>query len=350
MAAQVALKRQQAAEDAIALGLRVMTGDADQNSAYLPAGPVWGVLDPTRTATAVAPGDRERNGGVGDEIADVSQLATTSHNNVLHQRLDSYDDNSSETSQEDSRCPSNCEKVKEENEQSTPTAGNSPTENSPTIPYHQPISNAGDIRTQANDAPIHAVQNKSNRPDSLDVLSRLFPAHRPEVLELILVQGCRGDLVKAIEYLLSFQQKSGAVDSPKFVFPTPPPTTFSDSPFFKNADVSIGNSAVAAGLLTPTFGNLQFPIAYRAAPVASLASLIRTPPASAYDQQQWLSRSLHQNYANQGFLANRSMTYPPPQQSLHIGFNVLDLLKNEDRKKRDRSPSTVNDESSKSAE
>ena len=38
MAAQVALKRKQAAEDAIALGLRVVSG---QSISRLPAGPIW---------------------------------------------------------------------------------------------------------------------------------------------------------------------------------------------------------------------------------------------------------------------------------------------------------------------
>lgn len=40
MAAQVALKRQQAAEDAIALGLRAISGETSRLN-YLPPGPVW---------------------------------------------------------------------------------------------------------------------------------------------------------------------------------------------------------------------------------------------------------------------------------------------------------------------
>lgn len=40
MAAQVALKRQQAAEDAIALGLRAISGQHN-GLGYLPEGPVW---------------------------------------------------------------------------------------------------------------------------------------------------------------------------------------------------------------------------------------------------------------------------------------------------------------------
>lgn len=42
---------------------------------------------------------------------------------------------------------------------------------------------------------------RANRPP-LDVLQRIFPAHKPPVLELIL-RGCGGDLVGAIEVLLS---------------------------------------------------------------------------------------------------------------------------------------------------
>jgi doublesex- and mab-3-related transcription factor 4/5 len=47
MAAQVALKRKQAAEDAIALGLRVVSG---QSIDHLPQGPVWNFGADTNTA------------------------------------------------------------------------------------------------------------------------------------------------------------------------------------------------------------------------------------------------------------------------------------------------------------
>lgn len=42
MAAQVALKRQQAAEDAIAMGLRACSPNGPYH--YLPSGPIWGTL------------------------------------------------------------------------------------------------------------------------------------------------------------------------------------------------------------------------------------------------------------------------------------------------------------------
>ena len=43
MAAQVALKRQQAAEDAIAIGFRAVAGGSDGLTACLPPGPIVGL-------------------------------------------------------------------------------------------------------------------------------------------------------------------------------------------------------------------------------------------------------------------------------------------------------------------
>ncbi|XP_061585879.1 doublesex- and mab-3-related transcription factor 3a [Cololabis saira] len=48
---------------------------------------------------------------------------------------------------------------------------------------------------------------RANRPP-LDVLKKIFPAHKPPVLELIL-RGCGGDLVGAIEVLLSSRSPDG---------------------------------------------------------------------------------------------------------------------------------------------
>ncbi|XP_068422669.1 doublesex- and mab-3-related transcription factor 3a isoform X1 [Clinocottus analis] len=48
---------------------------------------------------------------------------------------------------------------------------------------------------------------RANRPP-LDVLKKIFPAHKPPVLELIL-RGCGGDLVGAIEVLLSSRSHDG---------------------------------------------------------------------------------------------------------------------------------------------
>ena len=45
---------------------------------------------------------------------------------------------------------------------------------------------------------------RPGRLSSLEILERLYPAQRRAVLELVL-QGCNGDVVKAIEHFLSAQ-------------------------------------------------------------------------------------------------------------------------------------------------
>lgn len=52
---------------------------------------------------------------------------------------------------------------------------------------------------------------RANRPP-LEVLKKIFPAHKPPVLELIL-RGCGGDLVGAIEVLLSSRGPDGSAQS-----------------------------------------------------------------------------------------------------------------------------------------
>jgi len=52
------------------------------------------------------------------------------------------------------------------------------------------------------------------RLSNLDILERVFPLHRKSVLELVL-QGCNGDLVKAIEQFLSAQDTIDAQGKPE---------------------------------------------------------------------------------------------------------------------------------------
>ncbi|KAH3721157.1 hypothetical protein DPMN_064073 [Dreissena polymorpha] len=53
------------------------------------------------------------------------------------------------------------------------------------------------------------------RLSNLDILERVFPLHRKSVLELVL-QGCNGDLVKAIEQFLSAQDTLEARGKPEY--------------------------------------------------------------------------------------------------------------------------------------
>uniref|UniRef100_A0A914VKA8 DM domain-containing protein n=1 Tax=Plectus sambesii TaxID=2011161 RepID=A0A914VKA8_9BILA len=144
MAAQVALKRQQAAEDAIALGLRVVSGQCPEGLSYLPPGPVWGE----------ASADDDDDGSDDDD-------------DNMEAKIDVEGDT-------DEKC-----------EQKTPI---------------RRIT-----KSPLNKSAVHSTTDSSEfrpgRLTALEMLSRLFDRQRPEVLELVL-EGCNGDLIKAIEHFL----------------------------------------------------------------------------------------------------------------------------------------------------
>lgn len=71
MAAQVALKRQQAAEDAIIMGLRACSPDGHYG--YLPQGPIFG----SRGETDVEDIDKDSVDGGDNDIQDVAGKVTS---------------------------------------------------------------------------------------------------------------------------------------------------------------------------------------------------------------------------------------------------------------------------------
>ncbi|CAC5360634.1 unnamed protein product [Mytilus coruscus] len=146
MAAQVALKRQQAAEDAIALGLRACT--SEHGIPVMTQGPLWG-------SSTITPPEKSKT----DE--ETKEKGTESGN---ERRIDS----------------------------STPESVDSGDK------YHQ------EETTQY--APTTFLPGRLN---NLEILERVFPFQRKSVLELVL-QGCSGDLVKAIEQFLSTQENMTA--------------------------------------------------------------------------------------------------------------------------------------------
>ncbi|XP_060080715.1 doublesex- and mab-3-related transcription factor A2-like [Ylistrum balloti] len=161
MAAQVALKRQQAAEDAIALGLRACA--QDHINPVMTSGPLWG------PGTVSPPqGETEGRGDDEDSIENTPKIT--------------------EDSSEDDRV-----------EASSPESINDVTETperpKPYSPYTS-LARARDLPPPTPFLPGHL--------NNLEILERVFPFQRKSVLELVL-QGCNGDLVKAIEQFLSTQ-------------------------------------------------------------------------------------------------------------------------------------------------
>ncbi|XP_067140291.1 doublesex- and mab-3-related transcription factor A2-like [Centruroides vittatus] len=148
MAAQVALKRQQAAEDAIAMGLRaVATGTS---ISYLPPGPIFGMA-------ITDPEDRDSDSDRDSTNPRCAPEPTTTSSIEVGQ---------------------NKPKPK-------PTNTNNNNKKNPS---------SAEASTPADFRP--------GRLSPLEILSRIFPTQKRTVLELVL-QGCNGDLVKTIEHFLS---------------------------------------------------------------------------------------------------------------------------------------------------
>ncbi|XP_071954173.1 doublesex and mab-3 related transcription factor 3, truncated-like [Antedon mediterranea] len=157
MAAQVALKRQQAAEDAIALGLRACS-----------PGGQFGLM--STPGASYEECDAKKRKFEQDEDDDLDYEDDDKQNSVFedndhHQRL-----------------------------RSSPKHHCATSSTSP--PYTKDKSQSD--RAHEDVVPPY----RPGRLSPLEILMRLFPLQRKTVLELVL-QGCNGDLVKAIEHFLA---------------------------------------------------------------------------------------------------------------------------------------------------
>ncbi|KAK6180112.1 hypothetical protein SNE40_012320 [Patella caerulea] len=173
MAAQVALKRQQAAEDAIAMGIRACV--SENGLPIMTAGPLWG------PGTVTAP-----------------------HTEMEHKNKsdDSDDDDDLEEIDIDSR---------DGLPDVTPTTSPHVIEEKPHAekhPHPTPVTPPPNVdrskRKADKDDSTSPSAYRPGRLSHLEILERVFPYQRKAVLELVL-QGCNGDLVKAIEHFLSAQ-------------------------------------------------------------------------------------------------------------------------------------------------
>ncbi|XP_033101076.1 doublesex and mab-3 related transcription factor 3-like [Anneissia japonica] len=166
MAAQVALKRQQAAEDAIALGLRACS----------PGG---------QFVMATGPG-------------------VYSENEAKRRKYENDDDDELDYEEEERRLDEKENGVFDEDDHQSslllsPVKLTHPCSTSSKSPYTKEKS----VSSHSERVPEDVVPPyRPGRLSPLEILMRLFPAQRKTVLELVL-QGCNGDLVKAIEHFLA---------------------------------------------------------------------------------------------------------------------------------------------------
>ncbi|XP_054162413.1 doublesex- and mab-3-related transcription factor A2-like [Oppia nitens] len=255
MAAQVALKRQQAAEDAIAIGLRAVATGAPVNT-YLPPGPIFGiqVTEPLRDSSdnLLKTDNTNTNSESGDFDANDSQSSSddiNSNDNINSRHVDIDITVNSHSSQHQNIDEQQL-KSDETKGQMTPTIGQTFSTVIPqqsvitdSKPSEQSVDNTNtDSLTVNHQSDIKQIQNKilknnttkyairrhaipsppipttgamtpefgnnipadfrPGRLSSLDVIARIFPNQKRSVLDLVL-QGCNGDVVKAIEHFLS---------------------------------------------------------------------------------------------------------------------------------------------------
>lgn len=166
----MALKRQQAAEDAIALGLRAISGDCT-SLGYLPPGPVWGKLKAGENASE------------SNDSSDCDD-GTKFLREVLPKfwpKLEFLDEKFL-----------NFFSFFPESTEAQPPAKKTK------LPEPKM-----EVKKSPTDSKDTTIPNEF-RPGHLnhsEILTRLFPYHRKEVIELVL-QGCNGDVVKTIEHFL----------------------------------------------------------------------------------------------------------------------------------------------------
>ncbi|XP_030852253.1 doublesex and mab-3 related transcription factor 3, truncated [Strongylocentrotus purpuratus] len=198
MAAQVALKRQQAAEDAIILGLRACSPSGPYN--YLPQGPIFGAAPPGSGDGCNADEDDDDDdddmGQTCDSPLDDVDMPPSPERETTEALKEIKDDIERESPT--TSVPEPPKKVVEKHE--LPEPSEKPNEDGEEPKKKAKLS--GPLDTFNGMASSFVSPFRPGRLSQTEILTRLFPHQRKAVLELVL-QGCSGDLVKAIEHFLS---------------------------------------------------------------------------------------------------------------------------------------------------
>ncbi|KAI2800893.1 hypothetical protein BLOT_013418 [Blomia tropicalis] len=238
MAAQVALKRRQAAEDAIAIGLRAMATGAPVTT-YLPQGPIFGleITEPEQLKRANKQMRNEKNDEDGENESDDDEIhvevldepTTTTMTSSLLVSTDLVMDNGKKINEMKS-----IERVKvEEMIEPKCTANRNPhqtTKRSNTkvgigqkskrfkIDRNSPEPQSNHIETKSKHLHSHhqiesnhrlvteaADDYRSGRTSPIGTILKLFPDQKRPVIDLVL-QACDGSVFKAIEHFLSIDE------------------------------------------------------------------------------------------------------------------------------------------------
>ncbi|XP_014203728.1 doublesex- and mab-3-related transcription factor A2-like [Copidosoma floridanum] len=270
MAAQVALKRQQAAEDAIALSMaKVTTG---QKLSRLPPGKIFGmtVTEPDTTSPRAKFEPTQGGGGAAGGSASTVLRGDDRNPQGAPDAARKDELRSDEEEEEEDKgaieCPKQC---KSEDSQSSPA-----------------VSQA-----------------------SVDTLARLFPATKLSVLQLVL-QRCNQDLLKAIEYFAS----TGGGGSER-VSAFRPPRRVADAAGDKTSGTdSVARPFYTAGLHDPPLGCCFVNVMSDATLPRSLEVCAAAGFTLQNGKQQQQQQQQQQSPYERGFFDGAQLQQPPSAQ------------------------------------
>ena len=169
MAAQVALKRQQAAEDAIAMGLRCISP-----TSQLPPGPVFG---------------------------DDKTVVTREGKKIIVKKVDKNEDSDGSMDEEDEE--NNDEDEQNIKKECKNKANDNKTVNSSCSSSSSLSMNTSSISSNNEENKQQIIEDyRPGRFDHIEILERLFPNQKRNILELVL-NGCNNDFKKTVEHFVS---------------------------------------------------------------------------------------------------------------------------------------------------
>lgn len=196
----MALKRQQATEDAIAMGLRAVATGAPHRG-YLPPGPIFGipvteplVVDEDSTGHASNITEKENEAeNRGEAVMAGCRLTCVP---TAECKAEDADVEVCEASSDPLDPPSHRKQPQERDDMREERDNSDPV--SSTVAASEDRSSG----KGSPDTGIPVPNATSQRLTAGDLLARIFPTQRRPVLDLVL-QACEGDVLKAIEHFLS---------------------------------------------------------------------------------------------------------------------------------------------------
>ncbi|KAJ6225467.1 hypothetical protein RDWZM_004012 [Blomia tropicalis] len=196
MAAQVALKRRQAAEDAIAIGLRAMATGAPVTT-YLPQGPIFG-LEITEPEQLKLSTDLVMDNG--KKINEMKSIERVKVEEMIEPKCTANRNPHQTTKRSNTKVGigQKSKRFKIDRNSPEPQSNHIETKSKHLHSHHQIESNHRLVTEAADDY-------RSGRTSPIGTILKLFPDQKRPVIDLVL-QACDGSVFKTIEHFLSIDE------------------------------------------------------------------------------------------------------------------------------------------------